>query len=427
MRKWFLKFLLIFLYCFVFSSLSFAQEKLPDIVKKTAPSIVLIFTYDSEGEPLAQGSGFFISENGNVVTNRHVLEDSNRAEIKTAKGETYSITKILAEDKEGDIVLVSVEIPPKIAHPLQVSSSIPEVGERILVIGNPLGLEQTVSDGIVSAVRDIPAFGNIIQITAPISSGSSGSPVVNTKGEVIGVATFQMVEGQNLNFVIPSERIENLKIGKGKDIAEWQKEDIEKWLSSTEGFLSTGFFYLMKDNYEEALSYFEKAIKKDPNDIDGYFLIGYCKSELGYYEEAIEAFKQVIRINPDYYAEVHYNLGIAYDNLGRYQESLESYKQAIRINPVYAEAYYGLGSAYDKLAVPYLATGNLKNVKILATEAVKSFKYAIRINPSFAEAHYGLGLAYLLLEDKGSALEQYKILKKLDTDLANQLFKLIYE
>lgn len=377
-EKWFLKSLFVFLCCFVLCSLSLAQENLPDVIKKTAPSIVLIFTYDSEGNPFAQGSGFFISENGNIITNRHVLEGSNRAEVKTAKGEIYPITKIVAEDKEGDIILVSVEVPLKTVHPLQVSSSIPEVGERVLVIGNPLGLEQTVSDGIVSAVRDIPAFGNIIQITAPISAGSSGSPVVNTKGEVIGVATFQMVEGQNLNFVIPSERIKNLKLEKGKNIAEWQKEEAREEFSSAEKLYYTGLAFLWARDYEKALPYFEKAVKENPNYTDGYFQIGYCKDTLGRYQEAIEAYKQAIRIKPDY-AEAHFNLGVAYFKLGRYQEAVEANKQAIRIKPDYADA------------------------------------------------HNNLGLAYLMLEDKGSALDEYKILKKLDPDSANELFNLIYK
>lgn len=86
------------------------------------------------------------------------------------------------------------------------------------MIGNPFGLEGTVADGIVSAVRDVSDFGRIIQITAPISPGSSGSPVVNMKGEVVGVATFQLMEGQNLNFAIPSERIANLELNRGKPL-----------------------------------------------------------------------------------------------------------------------------------------------------------------------------------------------------------------
>ncbi|HAV41170.1 MAG TPA: hypothetical protein DCW97_01995, partial [Acidobacteria bacterium] len=182
------------------------QEKLPEIIKKVQPSTVLILTYDEDGKVKAQGSGFFISKNGDIITNRHVVEDASKAEIKIGQGKVYAITGIVAEDKEYDLIRASVDIAPELVNPIKLSYSIPEVGERVIVIGSPLGLEKTVSDGIVSAVREIPRFGKIIQITAPLSPGSSGSPVVNLKGEVIGIATFQILEGQNLNFAVPSER-----------------------------------------------------------------------------------------------------------------------------------------------------------------------------------------------------------------------------
>lgn len=199
-----------------------AQEDLPSIIKNIEPSVTVVLTYDCEGKILAQGTGFFINPQGDIVTNWHVLSDSCSAEIKTSKGKIYPISKVLAEDKDNDLILLSIKITQSEVRPLSVTSTIPQVGERIIVIGSPLGFEQTVSDGIVSAVRDIQGFGKIIQISAPISPGSSGSPVINMKGEVIGIASFQIVEGQNLNFAIPGERVLSLKPGKGKDIAEIQ-------------------------------------------------------------------------------------------------------------------------------------------------------------------------------------------------------------
>jgi len=422
------------------------EEKLPAIVKRIETSTVVILTYDEEGNLLTNGSGFFISQDGDVITNRHVIMDASRAEVKTAEGKVYLITQVLADDKEGDIIRVSVDIPQKEVKPLSVGVSVPEVGERIIVIGNPLGLERTVSDGIVSAVRDVPNFGNIIQITAPISPGSSGSPVVNMKGEVIGVATFQLMEGQNLNFVIPSERIAKLKQDKGKTLAEWQLQTSEEWLASAEGLYYTGLISLWKGDYENGLSYFEKTIKKNPRYAEAYFYIGYCNDELGRYSEAVEAYKQAIRIKPDL-AGVHYNLGVVYYKLGRYSEAVEAYKQAIRINPDYAEAHNNLGGAYDELGRYSEAVEAYKqairinpdyaeahyNLGVAYgklgrySEEVEAYKQAIRINPDLAEAHYNLGVAYFLDGNNGSALEEYRILKELDRDLANKLFNMIYE
>ena len=189
-----------------------STESLPSLIKRIEPSTVIIFTYYNKGEFSKLGSGFFINQNGDIITNYHVLQGASSAEIKTSDGKTYPITYIVAEDEQSDLIRLSVDIPSQYVQPLSLNTSLPEVGERIIVYGSPLGLEKTVSDGIISAIREFPVYGKIIQITAPVSPGSSGSPVLNMKGEVIGVATFQMIEGQNLNFAIPSERIASLNL-----------------------------------------------------------------------------------------------------------------------------------------------------------------------------------------------------------------------
>jgi Flp pilus assembly protein TadD len=426
--------------------IALAQEKLPEIVKKIEPSTVIILTYGKDGKMIGQGSGFFISQSGDIITNRHVVTGVHRAEVKTAKGKVYPIMMIVGEDKEADIIRASVNMPLESVRPLLVSRSIPEVGERVAVIGSPLGLERTVSDGIVSAVREIPAFGKIYQITAPISPGSSGSPVVNMKGEVIGVATFQFVGGQNLNFAIPTERITKLKTEKGKTLDQRKMGETEEWLASAEGLKVIGLRLLWAEEYEKALPYFEMAVKKNPRYAEAYYYIGHCNAGLGRYTEAIDAFTHPIRIKPDD-AKAHGNLGVVYGKLGRYTEAIDALTQAIRIEPDDAMAHYNLGLTYGKLgryteaidaftqairikpdfAMAHynlgLAYGKLRRY----TEAIDANKQAIRIKPDYAEAHYNLGLTYLFIGDKGSALDQYKILKNLDNDLANQLFNRIYK
>jgi len=359
-------------------------ESLPSLIKRIKPSTVIIFAYDDKGEFLQLGSGFFISQNGDVITNYHVLKGAESAEVKTSDGKTYTISDIVAVDGKNDIIRLSVNIPSKYVLPLSLSETTPEIGERIIVYGSPLGLEKTLSDGIISAIREVPGYGKLIQITAPISPGSSGSPVLNMQGEVIGIASFQFIEGQNLNFAIPSERIANLILSKEKETFTTEElfgqDSKAKKVSDYSEAVNKALYFIDKEEYAKALPYLEVETKANisPYKAWAYFQIGYCYAELRSYAKAIEA-----------------------------------YKQAVRINPEYADAYNSLGNSYNKIG--------------LHKNAIEACKQATHIDPNNANVHYGLGVCYLLIGDRNSALNEYKILKKLNINLANELFDMICE
>ncbi len=371
-----------------------AQDSIPAVVAKAKPAVVMIVTKDASDELLKQGTGFFISADGQLVTSRHVIIGAHSAEVKTADGKTYAVTEVLAEDEEADIIKLMIEDGGRSSNGfpfLTLAPRLPVEGEQVVVIGSPLALEGTVSDGLVSAVREIPAIGHIIQITAPISPGSSGSPVLNLRGEVVGIASFLIEEGQSLNFAIPAEKIRALVPGAPRSLNEWRfgTRDV---LASVEG-LSQGLSRLSEEDYAGALSFFLKALEADPRNPFVWLLAGYCYGELGHYQEAMEEFKQAIRIKPDY-AEAHYNLGVTYGELGRHQEAIEAFKQAIRIKPDDAEAHYNLGVTYGEL-------GHYQ-------EAMEAYKQAIRIKPDYADAHYNLGVTYGELGRHSEAMEAYK-------------------
>lgn len=189
------------------------QVDLPKLIKQIQPAVVTVIGYDAQRRLIRLGSGFFINQEGHLITNVHVLAGVSQAEVKTLAGGRYPLKVVLAEDRRLDLIKFKVELPQGPPHFLAVSASLPEVGERVLVIGSPLGLEQTVSDGMVSGIRQVAGRGQILQISAPVSPGSSGGPVVNLKGEVLGVATFQMGRGQNLNFAVPGKMVLELKDG----------------------------------------------------------------------------------------------------------------------------------------------------------------------------------------------------------------------
>jgi protein O-mannosyl-transferase len=171
-----------------------------------------------------------------------------------------------------------------------------------------------------------------------------------------------------------------------------------------------GVAYNSVGRYQDAIEAYKQAIKLKPDYAEAHYNYGVACGALGRYQDAIEAYKQAIKIRPNG-AAAYINLGVAYNTLGRYQDAIEAYKQAIKIKPDYADSHFNLG----------VACYNLGRYQ----DAVEAYKLAIKIQPDIAMTHYALGVAYLGAGDKNSALEQYKILKTLDTEKANELFKLI--
>jgi S1-C subfamily serine protease len=173
------------------------------------------WTFDRQGGELIQGSGFF-TDCSHIATSRHVIAGAARIQVTLDKGESMAANGIVAEDPEGDLALVAVERRGHACEALPVRPAEPEVGQSVLVVGSPLGFDHSVSNGIVSAVRKVDGVGLVLQTTAPISHGSSGSPVLNEDGEVIGVVRSQREEGQNLNFATPADRVLALTPTKGE-------------------------------------------------------------------------------------------------------------------------------------------------------------------------------------------------------------------
>ena len=325
-----------------------AQDgSLPDLIRHVKPSVVSILTYDAKGEPLISGSGFFIRP-GEVVTNMHVIKGAQRVEIHTldGKGRTYPVAGALAIDEEADLALLSVNLPEEKSRPLPLSTALPEEGEKIFLIGNPLRLEGSISDGIVSAIREVPAMGRIVQITAPVSHGNSGSPLLNMRGQVIGIVTVKVTNGQNINLALGASRIAALE--RGQLIAFDQigsKGRSNQPESLADLWYRGGIDSMWLGNYDNALNYFETAANRNPRRAETWIQIGYCKVKQGRNDDAIRAYQRALALRPDS-ADAQNKLGDAYFFAGRISEAIAAYQQAARLRPNEGEAYYNLALAY---------------------------------------------------------------------------------
>ncbi len=339
--------LAIALFVFASAQVARAQESLPDLVRRVKPSVVSILTYDAKDEPLISGTGFFLRP-GEIVTNLHVIRGARRVEIHMleGKGRTYPVAGTLAVEEEADLALLKVELPAERSRPLALANTLPEEGEQVFVIGNPLRLEGSVSNGIVSAVREVPDVGRVIQTTAPVSHGNSGSPLFNMRGQVIGIVTVKVTNGQNINLALAAARIASLRRGEltsFADLANAKSPAQPEVLA--EQLYRGGLDSLWLGNYDSALSYFETAANRNPRRPETWIQIGYCKVKQDHNDEAVRAYLRALQLRPGS-AETYNKLGDAHYYAGRFNEAIYSYKQAARLRPDNAEAYYNLGLAY---------------------------------------------------------------------------------
>ncbi len=171
------------------------------IYKESARSVVSIEGKNEKGVVEWTGTGFIVAADGKIVTNYHVIRNSKEASVRLDNGDVYDTVEVLDLDRRKDIALIKIKAID--LQPLRVGSSgTAQIGDMVYSLSNPLGLDNTLSEGIISAIRQMDGY-RLLQITAPISHGSSGGPLFNARGEVIGVTTLSLQEGQSLNFAIP--------------------------------------------------------------------------------------------------------------------------------------------------------------------------------------------------------------------------------
>ncbi len=197
------------------------------IARRATPATVTIIALGRNRDTLALGSGFLVRSNGVVLTNWHVIRDAYSAVVVLSDGTQVEPVLFVAADRSADIAVL--RIPGAHHATIQIEPAVPQIGSRVVIVSSPLGLSTTVSEGIVSA-RRVLSDREFIQVTAPISPGSSGAPILNSHGAAFAIASATIEAGQALNFGVPIRSAEPLLAAVAivvplSEVTDWRSAD----------------------------------------------------------------------------------------------------------------------------------------------------------------------------------------------------------
>ena len=389
------------------------------LFEKASPAVVYIVVRDKEFKPIGLGSGFFVDAAGLIVTNYHVIKGAEFATARLSKGATLFVDGVVATDPDADLALLKVSGAAP-AFLKTADGPLPKVGAAVYAIGNPRGLENTFSGGMVSGHRELKEGLTAIQVTTPISPGSSGGPLLNAAGEVVGVTTAYLAGGQNLNFAVPVAAVQRLmqRQGKVQTLASAGGGRLEK--AETEE-LDKAWAAMAKKDWQGASEILIRLRKSQRDNPLVWFALGYLHRRLGNDEIAIQHYKQVITLKPDY-AEAYFWMGISYSVLNLYTEAIAAHQQAIAVKPDYAEAYNHMGHDYWLQGVETLKKAKTRSEAIAFYEqALAAYRQALAIKPDYADAYLGMGDTYNTLLKFSESLAAYKQVIAIKPDYAHGL------
>jgi tetratricopeptide (TPR) repeat protein len=390
-----------------------ANGSLTEIGEKVQPAVVNIFWGMD-----AIGCGFFINRQGHVITSRHILAETGWPDIqasealinvRTKDGKHYGLKKILADFKDMDLLVFSIYMPQYTPDFIQLTKTTTKLNEPIIVVGGNSG-PQNLSNGIISGFGRLLEMESTPQITASILPTFQGGPVVNSRGELVGVARSQQTENQKLIYATPVHKIVDLKsraagtpaVPSGQAPSEKKTEPLQGERQNQARMCSSqGLKFIEAGQYEKGVEAIRQAIQSQPDDASLHYNLGAAYVKLAKYQGAAEALKKAVTLKPGW-AEAHHDLGKAYLALGRNQEALGALNEALRLKK-FAEAYLDLGLANLKL-------GHHE-------EAVEALKQAVRLKPDEALIYYKLGVAYAQLGRHDKVIEATKQAIKLKPDL----------
>jgi S1-C subfamily serine protease/Tfp pilus assembly protein PilF len=318
-------------------------------------AVATLEALDRQEKAIGQGSGFFITTSGTLVTNFHVVKGAANIIAHLPSGAFYMLRGYRHLDEKADIAILQFDAreTPSVTGP--GDSDKIQVGDEVYAIGTPNGLEASVSTGSISNPSREMGGRSFIQFTASISPGSSGGGLFDREGEVIGVtAASQNISSgpqagmaQNLNFAVPINDVKTVLIG--------EPEELKR--GNPELYYSRGNLEDNKGHWDKAIELYNKALAVDSNYVDAYLGLAGDYYEKGRYDLEVSNYERAVSLNPGS-PEAFYLLGTAYEDVGQYERSINAYEKALSLDPNHKDTLHDL-------SIVYLTVGKVEEARRL--------------------------------------------------------------
>ncbi len=381
-------------------SISLKAQSASEIFEKVKNAVVLIESYDYDGTKSSQGSGVILNSKGIMVTNLHNYAGNSKIKIFHNSVEIPG-GDIIGLDIKKDILVMKIDDNTFPEIPIGSTTDL-KIGSKVFTVGSPLGFENSISEGIISGVRQLEEkdLQTFIQFTADIAPGSSGGAVLNEKGELIGISTLGIKGMQGYNFGVIIEDIMNTNLG---------EFDTKEKLSAL-NFYFKGRKMNDDGKYSEAVSSFSEYLKMFPKDKKAFNFRGMAYSNKKDFTNAIKDFTEAIKIDPKFFqaymnrAEVKYKMK---DD----DDAIDDFTMVIKLDPKNVDAYYTRGFLNSR-------NGHLR-------DAIDDFTYVIKNKPDYVSAWVNRGIMYYRTEKWEQCIIDLKKAIKLDPSLTYELNPLI--
>jgi S1-C subfamily serine protease/tetratricopeptide (TPR) repeat protein len=433
-----------------------------ELFRAASPSVFVVEVTNSENVWSALGSGFLVSGDGLLVTNYHVIRNGTIATIRTPDGQRFAVHGAVAVDPDGDLALLQTDLKDRPYLKLSGDET-PAVGTRVYAIGSPLGLANSLSDGLISGIRQ-SGKNPMLQTTAAISHGSSGGPLLTADARVVGVTSEMLVNGENLNLAIPVSRVRRLLQSRGallplalatafhssaedseiysrlmNAVAHRRYDEAADILSSDPNknsayfWVLSGWFQQTIDNFGLAAEDYNRAIQLGQNDSRTYSLLGEALFGARRFDEAVDALRTAVKLDAENIPAWEM-AALCFQAQAEYSRAIEIVHRAMKIKADDAGYYLILGISYQKLNQPasaiaayerytdlkpndptgWCALGDMAMTIRNFDGAENYFEKALTARPDWAYAYLQLGQVRFQKRDVGAAEADWEAALRFD-------------